>query len=276
MALLDSQFYRPSPQQYDAPENYGLAYEPVDFVTRDGVRLCAWWFPADAAATGTVIHCHGNGGNITGHFVQTAWLAAEGYHVLCFDYRGYGASAGKPTRAGMMADTHAAVDYVMVRKDLDPGAVLLFGQSLGGAVAITVAAERDDLAGVAVDGPFSSYRQEVEWMLKRRWLTRGVARVVPRLGISLGHDPIDCVDRVSPTPLFLMHGKDDQICPWEMSQDLYDRATEPKGLWLVPGAGHYEALNDMEEITRPKLLRFFESCVEAAKIKGVGAASRGL
>ena len=272
MALLDSQFYRPSPQQYDAPENYGLAYEPVDFVTRDGVRLCAWWFPADAAATGTVIHCHGNGGNITGHFVQTAWLAAEGYHVLCFDYRGYGASAGKPTRAGMMADTHAAVDYVMVRKDLDPGAVLLFGQSLGGAVAITVAAERDDLAGVAVDGPFSSYRQEVEWMLKRQWLTRGVARVIARLGISLGHDPIDCVDRVSPTPLFLMHGKQDRICPWEMSQDLFDEAGEPKGLWLIPDAGHYEALNEMADIGRPKLLRFFQSCVEAAKIKGVGAA----
>ena len=61
-----------------------------------------------------------------------------------------------------------------------------------------------------------------------------------------------------------------------MSQDLYDRANEPKGLWLIPSAGHYEALNEMADIGRPKLLHFFQSCVEAAEIKGVSAPSRGL
>lgn len=275
MALLDSKFYRPSKQEYDAPENYDLAYEPVTFVVRDGVRLSGWWFPAEGAAIGTVVHCHGNGGNITGHFVQTAWLPAEGYNVLCFDYRGYGCSEGKATRSGTIADAHAAVDLALAREGAAP-VVLLFGQSLGGAVAIVVAAERDDLAGVAVDGPFSDYRQEVAWVLKQQWLTRSVAKLIARFGISRGHDAIDCVDRVAPTPLFLMHGKEDRTCPWEMSQDLYDRANEPKGLWLIPEAGHYEVLNELAEIGRPRLLRFFESCVEAASIKRECSGSRRL
>ena len=276
MALFDSQFYRPSSKQYDIPENHGLCYDAVEFVTRDGVRLSAWWFPADGSARGTVIHFHGNAGNITGHFVQTSWLPAAGYNVLCFDYRGFGASDGTVTRAGTMLDAHAAIDYVMSREDVDSARVLLFGQSLGGAVAIVAAAEREDLAGVAVDGAFSDYQDEVRWVLKQSWLTRGVAKLIARWGVSRGQDPIDCVERVAPTPLFLMHGKEDRICPWEMSQDLYDRAGEPKGLWLMPGAGHYEALNEMADIGRPKLLQFFRSCVEAAAIKGVSAPSRGL
>lgn len=266
MALFDSQFYRPSRQEYDAPENYGLEYEPVTFVARDGVRLSGWWFPAEGSAIGTVVHCHGNAGNITGHFVQTAWLPAEGYNVLCFDYRGYGCSEGRVTRSGTIADAHAAVDHAMAREGAGP-VVLLFGQSLGGTVAIVVAAERDDLAGVAVDGAFSDYRQEVAWVLSRQWLTRSVAKLIARFGISRGHDAIDCVDRVAPTPLFLMHGKEDRTCPWEMSQDLYDRAKEPKGLWLIPDAGHYEALNELAEIGRPKLTDFFRACAEAVNIK---------
>ena len=267
MALFDSQFYRPSCKQYDTPENHGLRHDAVEFVTRDGVRLSAWWFPADGSARGTVIHFHGNAGNISGHFVQTAWLPAAGYNVMCFDYRGFGESEGGVTRAGTVSDAHAAIDYVLTRQDVDPARVLLFGQSLGGAVAIVAAAERDDLAGVAVDGAFSDYREEVRWVLKQHWLTRGVAKLIARWGISRGQDPIDCVQRVAPTPLFLMHGKEDRICPWEMSQDLYDRANEPKGLWLIDGAGHYEALNDMPQVTRPKLLRYFEACVQVADVK---------
>ncbi len=276
MALFDFQFYRPSRQQYDAPKDHGLEHEPIEIMTRDDVRLSGWWFPADGEAAGTVIHCHGNAGNITGHFVQVAWLPAAGYNVLCFDYRGFGESEGTVTRAGTMLDAHAAIDYVLAREDVDPARVLLFGQSLGGTVAIVAASERDDLAGVAVDGPFSGYQEEVEWILKQHWLTRSVAKLIARVGISRAHDAIDRVHLVAPTPLFLMHGKEDRICPWEMSQDLYDRAGEPKGLWLIPGVGHYEALNEMAEIGRPKLLQFFESCVEAAKIKGAGARSRGL
>ncbi|MCH8964027.1 MAG: alpha/beta fold hydrolase, partial [Planctomycetes bacterium] len=136
MALFDSQFYRPSSEQYDNPENHGLRYDAVEFVTLDGVRLSAWWFPADGSARGTVIHFHGNAGNITGHFVQTAWLPAAGYHVLCFDYRGFGGSEGTVTRTGTILDAHAAIDYVLAREDADPMRILLFGQSLGGAVAI--------------------------------------------------------------------------------------------------------------------------------------------
>ena len=262
MALFDRHFYYPTRQIYDSPEVYGLSYEPVVFAAGDGVRLSAWWFPANPQARATVVHCHGNAANITAHFTQTAWLAAEGFNVLCFDYRGYGRSEGRVTRAGSIADAVGAVDYV--RSQAGPEhALLLFGQSLGGAIAIVVAAGRDDVAGVAVDGPFSGYKDEVRWVLRQQWLTRPAAWAIARWGVSRGYDPIDVVHRVSPTPLMLMHGREDRICPWHMSQQLYDRAREPKELLLIPGIGHYQALEDRGDLARPRLVQFFDRCLRS-------------
>ncbi len=261
MALLDDMFYYPSRRLAARPEQ---PFEAIHFRTSDDVLLSGWWFPAEPPARGTVVHCHGNAGNVAGHFQQVAWLPACGFQVLCFDYRGYGESGGRISRPGSILDTHAAIEAARARGGCDRGGVMLFGQSLGGAVAIVAAAERGDVAGVAVDGPFSEYRAEVRWVLRRRWWTRGVAGVLARAGVSRGCDPIDYVARVAPTPLFLMHGKQDRICPWEMSQDLYDRAGEPKALWLIPEANHYQALAEMADLARPKLLGFFDACASAA------------
>ncbi len=110
-------------------------------------------------------------------------------------------------------------------------------------------------------------------MLQQHWLTRGIAKLIARWGIGRGQDPIDCVERVAPTPLFLMHGREDRICPWEMSQDLYDKAAEPKGLWLIPDIGHYEALDVLAETARPKLIQFFDVCIDAASVKNPDPAA---
>lgn len=271
MALFDSKFYRPSGAVHGSPEEVGLQYEPLKFVASDGVELSAWWFPAQGHAQGTVVHCHGNAGNITGHYIQIAWLPPAGFNVLCFDYRGYGESKGRVTRAGTILDVRAAINQAMSMDGVDARTVLLFGQSLGGVVAIVAAAERADLAGVVVDGAFSDYRAEVEWALKQSWMTRGLAKLIARWGISRGYDAIDAVERVAPTPIFLLHGKEDRVCPWEMSHDLFERAGEPKELWLIPGAGHYEALHELAEVTRPKLLAFFQACTKAALMKDANA-----
>ncbi|HSW47192.1 MAG TPA: alpha/beta hydrolase [Phycisphaerae bacterium] len=261
MLGCDGLFYHPTRREYDKPERLRLRYESVRFATRDGLELHGWFFPANGPAAGTVLHLHGNAGNVTAHFHQIGWLPACGWNVLCFDYRGYGQSQGRITRAGSIADAHVALDYLLHRPGVDPRRIVAFGQSLGGAVGIVLTAERPELRGLAADGAFDSYRGIATWHIRRNPLLFIVAWWVPLL-MGDGHDPIDCVARVSPRPLLILHGTADRIVDPRMARRLYDAAREPKELWLVDGSDHYEALEEMGEVNRPRLEAFFRRCVE--------------
>ena len=155
MAIGDRLFYYPTSVVYGRPESHGLTYESVCFESGDGTALHGWFFPSDGPTRGTIVHCHGNAGNITGHFEAVRWLPACGWNVLCFDYRGYGRSAGAPSRSGTIEDARAALRYALSRSDVDPRCVVMLGQSLGGSIGIVVAAECDTLRGLAVEGAFS-------------------------------------------------------------------------------------------------------------------------
>jgi hypothetical protein len=261
---LDHVFYYPTQLVYAAPEDYGLTYECIRFASTGNAsanELHGWFFPAQGPATGTVVHCHGNAGNITGHFEQVHWLPSAGWNLFCFDYRGYGQSAGRPTRAGTIIDAHAAIDYVKSRDDVDVERVVVLGTSLGGAVAPVVLAERDDVRGLVVDSAFSSYRQEVRWVCKHRWYTWGVAGLVARRLISAGLDPVDAIGRVAPCPVLIIQGTADRIVDPSMAKQLFDAAAEPKELWLIDGLGHTEAFDELPDQARPRVLRFFEKCI---------------
>lgn len=262
MLGLDRLFYHPSRTVYASPSQFGLRHEPVTFETADRVKLDAWFLPAQRQdAAGTVVQFHGNAGNITGHLSHVAWFPAAGWNLLCFDYRGYGRSEGRPSRTGLIADGHAALDYLRTRGDVDPRRVVVLGQSLGGAVSIVVVAQRKDVAGVAVDGAFSDYQHIAAWHIRRNPLLFPFSGLVPRLMMSDGCDPIDYVAKISPRPLFIMHGREDDIVDPHMAEQLYAAARDPKELWLIEGAGHYCALDELADEARPRLLRFFQTCV---------------
>jgi fermentation-respiration switch protein FrsA (DUF1100 family) len=267
MFSLDRLFYHPTQTVYASPRQFALGFETVRFVTRDHVMLDAWFLPASAQpALGTVAYLHGNAGNITGHLSHVAWLPPAGWNLFCFDYRGYGKSEGRPSRAGLVADGHAALDYLRTRRDVDPRCVVVFGQSLGGAVGIVVVAERTDVAGVAVEGAFSDYQRIATWHMRRNPLLFPFSGLVPRLMMGDGCDPIDYVARISPRPLFIMHGREDDVVDPHMAEQLYATAREPKELWLIDGVGHYGALDELADEARPRLLRFFRSCLDHAPV----------
>jgi fermentation-respiration switch protein FrsA (DUF1100 family) len=242
MARGDRFFYYPTRTVYDRPEEHGLAYEPVWFEARDGVRLHGWFLPAEGRALGTLVHCHGNAGNVTGHYQFVAFMPQRGWNVLCFDYRGFGESAGRPTREGAVADTHAALDYAKTRNDVDADRLVLFGQSLGGTVAILAAAGRNDLAAVAVEGAFSSYREEARHVCRHTWWLWGVSAIVPRVFIAAGCDAIDCVARIGAIPKLFICSTRDSIVDHRQTFALHDAATEPKELWVIEDGGHGGAL----------------------------------
>jgi hypothetical protein len=255
---LDCKFYYPDDVQYDRPADFGLTCADVFFPTRDGLTLHGWFLPAQGAPRGTVVHFHGNAANVSGHVGLVEWLPRAGYHVLMFDYRGYGKSPGRVTRAGTILDGHAALDYALARPETHGLPVFFYGQSLGGAVAVVVAAERPEVRAVVAESPFSSYRGVAALHARRLVRWGWLARLLARISISAGLDPLDAVGRLAPRPLLVIAAGQDEICFPEQARELYDAAAEPKEYWLVPGADHLSiSLTAGRELV-DRVTRFFK------------------
>jgi hypothetical protein len=198
---------------------------------------------------------------MSGHFQHVAWLPAAGWNVLCFDYRGYGSSRATITRAGTIVDAHAALDYLLRRSDVDPGRIVAFGQSLGGAIGTVLVAERPEIRGLATDGAFDCYRRVAAWHIRHNLWLMPIAWWVPHLLMSKDYDPIDYIGRIAPRPVLIIHGTADEIVPMHMARSLHAAAGDPKQLWLVDGADHYDPLGNDGDEGRAKLLEFFVGCV---------------
>jgi uncharacterized protein len=258
---LDSKFYYPNDEDYGRPEEFGLVHEDVWFQTQDGVKLHGWFLPARGPAKGLVVHFHGNAANITAHMSLIEWLAQSGYHVLMFDYRGFGKSEGRVTRAGTIRDGQAALDYALSRPEAKDLPLFVYGQSLGGAVAIVVAAERPEVRAVVAESTFSTYRgiaaRHATRLVHFPWL----GRVLATCAISSGYDPLDVVARLAPRPLFVIAAEDDEICFPELAQELYDAAGEPKSYWLVPNAEHLGIVLEAGTELKKRVCEFFDGAV---------------
>lgn len=257
-------FFHPHSLLIDTPERHGIEYRTETFQAADGTALNAWFLPAQdrnrtrdgGKAKATVLFLHGNAENISTHFRNVAWLPAAGYNVLALDYRGYGASDGTPSLAGMQLDIDAAMRSLLAHKDVDPDRIVIFGQSLGGALAIYYAAHsayRDNIRAVVIDSAFFDYRLIVKEKLAGFFLTWPF-QWLPWLTIDDDYSPANSVAAISPLPLLLIHGDRDAVVPPHHSRQLFERAGEPKQLWIVPGANHTQSLND--ETVRNRLLEF--------------------
>src|SRR5687768_2366518 len=124
------------------PDDLGLDYEAVELATDDGETLHGWFVPAPGAKA-TVLFFHGNAGNISHRMGYLAMLYSLGYNTFILDYRGYGESSGEPSESGTYRDAQAAWQYVTVKKGIAPSEIVLFGESLGGAVAAWLATRKE-------------------------------------------------------------------------------------------------------------------------------------
>ena len=148
--------YFPTREISSTPETAGLAFEDVYLKTEDGKLLHGWFVPNEKAKF-TVIFCHGNGGNISHRLEKLAFLYRLGLSAFIFDYRGYGKSEGIPSEAGLYKDGEAAYDYLVGKRRVSGDSVIVYGESLGGAVAIHLAANRKVKALITED-TFSSIK----------------------------------------------------------------------------------------------------------------------
>ena len=202
--------------------------EPVTFQTEDGLTLAGWFVPSGGtSASGTVIVFNGNAGNRGHRAPLAAALAQRGYQVLLLDYRGFGGNAGAPSEGGLLADARAARAYLLGRSDVDADRIVYFGESLGSAVAVALAAEHPPVA-LVLRSPFTSLVD--------------VGRThYPFLPVSLLlSDRFAAVDTIGSVdcPVLVIAGDRDRIVPVALSQRLYQAIGGPKELVIVAGADH--------------------------------------
>ena len=272
LAGCSTAFFQPSTAIYQTPGQFGLDYEPVEIRAADGTELFAWYLPARGKPRATVLYLHGNGENISTQFANVAWLPARGYNVLALDYRGYGGSAGSPTFSGVQLDIDAAMRALLARPDVDAQRIIVFGQSLGAALAVHYVAHsqyRSSVRAVVLDSPFSDYRGIVREKLAGFFLTWPF-QWMARMTVENDYSPTASIEAVAPIPVLFIHGDDDLVVPLHHSQRLYERAREPKELWVLPDTGHIQAVRSRE--VRERLAHFLER--HSSESAAVGASSR--
>ncbi len=215
----------PSHDEAGNPGDIGLEYENVWFTSGFGKQLHGWWVPAQGARH-TLLFCHGNAGNITHRLDSIKQLHELQLSVFIFDYQGYGKSKGRPGEAATYQDARAAWEYLTAERQLPPDQIVLFGRSLGGAVAIQLAGIVDPFA-IIVESCFTS---AVDMGTKvYPWLPIRLVRRIHYNSMSRIGDVV--------APKLFIHSIDDETVPFGMGKRLYSRAPRPKQFLKIRG-GH--------------------------------------
>lgn len=232
MFFEDSLIYFPLPYPAGDWQPGGLAFEDAWFEAADGTRLHGWYVPREAPLA-TILFCHGNGGNVT-HRVEKlrALNRVAGASVLVFDYRGYGRCEGHPNEEGVLADARAARAWLAQRAGVPEKEIVVMGESLGGAVAVDLAA-LDGARALILESTFTSIpdmaSHHYPWLPTRLFLkTR-----------------FDSLQKISAYrgPLLQSHGDADTIVPYAFGQRLFQAANEPKEFYTIPRADHNDLPN---------------------------------
>lgn len=249
-------FFYPQEAYVRTPEALNLEYEDVWFESSDHLKLHGWFLPARGPAAATVLFLHGNAENMSTHIRSVDWLPAEGFNVFLFDYRGYGTSRGSPSIDGIHQDAAYAIAYLVKQRGIAPNRLIVFGQSLGAAVAIHTAATgtyRQYINALVVEGAFSGYRQITREKLADIWVTWPL-QWLPFLTLRDDFSPLNVMADVEPIPLLIIHGALDPIIPVEHASRLFEAAREPKQLWIVPQGRHIDAFT--HAVYRMRLIQF--------------------
>jgi fermentation-respiration switch protein FrsA (DUF1100 family) len=207
------------------PADMGLRYEEVWLRSSDDLRLHAWFIPADRARA-TLLFFHGNAGNISHRLDSIAIFQQLRLAVFILDYRGYGHSEGRPGEDGTYRDAEAAWRYLTLERNLPPGEIVIFGRSLGAAIAAWLAA-RVQPAALIIESAFTSVADvaaKYYWFLPVRALAR------------YRYDTLTYLSEVS-CPLLVVHSAQDEIIPVEHGKRLFAAAREPKAYLELRG-GH--------------------------------------
>ena len=205
------------------PSTIGLQFESVYFESADGVKLSGWFIPSHSAR-GVILFCHGNAGNISHRLESIQIFHQLGLDIFIFDYRGYGQSQGKPTEPGTYEDAQAAWRHLIEERQLAPSDIIVFGRSLGGAVASWLAQSHTPRA-LILESTFTSLRD----------IAATLYPYLPvRLLLRFEYNTAEYLSRVD-CPVLIVHSRGDEIMPLSHGWRLFEIAREPKKFLEIAG-----------------------------------------
>ncbi|MEW6996220.1 alpha/beta hydrolase [Colwelliaceae bacterium BS250] len=237
-----------------------LAFDDITIQVDDEHSINGWFLLVDEGVDvkGTVYFLHGNAQNISHHLASVYWLPEQGYQVFLIDYSGYGQSTGTPLIPDVFDDINAGFNWLVNQPEVQHKPVYMLGQSLGasmsGYLVATQPKMREQLSAVILDAGFTSYSEIAKHIASSNWLT-WLAQYPVSWAMPSGYDLIDVVANISPTPLLIIHGKQDNIIPYSYSQQLLAKAGQPKAMLSYNG-GHIATFND--EGNQKLLLQFLQ------------------
>jgi pimeloyl-ACP methyl ester carboxylesterase len=216
--------YQPQRAVRHTPAVVKLPYEDIVFQASDGTVLSGWWVPAEEGR-GTVLFCHGNGGNIAGYLDTVLTGNRLGLNVFIFDYRGYGKSRGSPSEQGTYDDAEAAWEYLVRQKQVPPEKIVVWGRSLGGPIAARTAA-RHPSGPVILESTFTSLHDLVDE--KFGWFFSFLVLGYP-------YETEKHLEKIH-APVLIVHSPDDEMVPYGHGRKLYEAAGVPKRFLEIRGA----------------------------------------
>ena len=239
------------------PGQIGLAFEDVFFTTEDGIRLHGWFIP-HRESRAIFVWFHGNAGNIGDRLLNIKLLHDHiKTDIFIFDYRGYGRSEGSVSEEGTYLDGAAAIQYLLAPDKAAARPLILFGRSMGAAVAAEMAT-RFESGGLILESPFVSIRE--------------MARAIfPSLPIgSLLRTRYDTLEKIRKlkAPLLVLHGDHDEVVPFAQGKKIFEAAPEPKKFHRIVGASHNDTFVVGGKNYFEALREFIESTLAPDKCSG--------
>ena len=228
------------------PSQLEIPYEDVRFKNDEGLTLHGWFFKGKRDHT--LLYLHGNAGNIGGRLDKVQLLRRFGWNIFVFDYRGYGGSEGHPSIEGVVKDSESAFRYLTEKRKIPNEQIILFGESLGGAMAVHLA-HQEPVGAVILESTFTTLRD----------LAGHIYKFLPAMAIPDVYRSVDLIRHIK-APVMVIHGTEDAVIPFEMGKKLYDAAPHPKRLFAVPNAHH----NDVYVVGKLDYLKEIEEFLASA------------
>jgi hypothetical protein len=237
--------YFPVKEIEATPGMVGIKYEDVWLKTEDGTKINGWFVP-NKNSRKVILFFHGNGGNISHRLDKIGFFHALPANVFVIDYHGYGRSEGAPSEENLYRDAKAAYQYLISEKKFYPQQIVVYGSSLGGVVAVDLATKKE-IGGLILQSTFTSAKDMAVRMnpLYRR----------PIVWIRSSFDAIGKIGKVR-VPVLIIHSREDEMVPYQMSIALFEKASHPKKLLILEKGGHNdfivtpEYIKDWREIIR--------------------------
>ena len=214
------------------PKDKGLAYEDVYLTTTDNLKIHGWYVPHDDPRA-TLLFLHGNGGNVSHRLEKLQIMNQLGVSVFIIDYRGYGMSEGKPSEQGTYRDADAAWQYLTKEKNIPANKIIIYGESLGSAIASWLATQVT-AGALIIESAFTS----IEAMGKHYYPYLPV-----KLLARIKYPVIEYIQKVQ-CPVLVIHSPEDDIVPYKYGVELFEAANEPKSFLEITGdhnGGFYES-----------------------------------